>query len=293
MKSRTLFVVLLVVLVFAVGSAIAKDPANNSSNSYLALGDSVTFGYINSAGYEYYYPQNFVSFGDYDSLAFSLNLANAACPGETTGSFLSVAAPDNGCRAYRAVFPLHVAYPSLINSTQYVFATGFLKTNPSTQLVTLMLGANDLLLLEQQCNGNPQCIQQGLPQVYATAEANMTQILAGLRATGYTGAIVIVNYYSPDYTNQLDTEAIMGLNQAISAPAQQFGASVADVFTAFQNAASSPFAMGNTCAAGLLVPANPQTSPPTCDIHASQLGHKLIASVIANLPQSPQRKPSR
>jgi lysophospholipase L1-like esterase len=293
MKSRTMFVVLLMLLSLALGSAVAKEPANNSSNSYLALGDSVTFGYINSAGYEYYYPQNFVSFSDYDSLTFGLNLVNASCPGETTGSFLSPLAPDNGCRAYRAAFPLHVTYQSIVNSTQYVFATGFLRTNLSTQLVTIMLGANDLLLLEQQCNGNPQCIEAGLPAVYATAEANMTEILTGLRATGYSGTIVIVNYYSPDYTNQLDTQAIEGLNQAISAPAQQFGALVADVFTAFQNAANSQFAMGDTCAAGLLVPANPQTSPPTCDIHASQLGHKLIASVIANLPQSPQGKSSK
>ncbi len=288
MKSRTL-VVVLISLSLAAGSALAKDPANNSSNNYLALGDSVTFGYIENAGYEYYYPQNFVSFADYDSLGFSLNLANGSCPGETTGSFLSSTAPDNGCRQYRANFPLHVVYASL-HSTQYAYATGYLRLNPQTLLVTIMLGANDLLLLEQQCEGNPQCIEAGLPQVYATAEANMTQTLAGLRATGYNGAIVIVNYYSPDYTNQLDTQAIAGLNQAISAPASQYGAAVADVFTAFQNAASNQFAMGNTCVAGLLVAANPQTSPPTCDIHASQLGHKLIASVIANLPQSPHGK---
>ncbi len=292
MKLRARVVVSLVFLFLGAGWAVATDPANNSSNNYLALGDSVTFGYIENVGYEYYYPQNFVSFADYDSLGFGLNLANASCPGETTGSFLSATAPDNGCREYRAAFPLHVVYASL-HSTQYAYATGYLRLNPQTQLVTIMLGANDLLLLEQQCDGNPQCIEAGLPQVYATAEANMTQTLAGLRATGYGGAIVIVNYYSPDYTNQLDTQAIAGLNQAISAPAQQFGASVADVFTAFQNAASNQFAMGNTCVAGLLVAANPQTSPPTCDIHASQLGHKLIASVIANLPQSPQRKSSK
>lgn len=289
MKLRATLLIVLTTSAFALGSAWAQAPVNSSTNSYLALGDSIAFGYILNAGYEYYYPANFVSYADYDSLGFSLSLVNASCPGETTGSFLSPIAPDNGCRLYRGYFPLHVIYASL-HSTQYAYATGFLRLNPNTPLVTLMLGANDLLLLEEQCNDNPQCIEAGLPQVYATAEANMAQILAGLRGTGYSGPIVVVNYYSNDYSNQFDTQAIAGLNQAITAPASQYGAVVADVFTAFQNAASNPFAQGNTCVAGLLNPSNPQTSPPTCDVHPSQLGHKLISSVIANLPQSPHSR---
>ena len=292
MKLRATLLILLITSFLALGSAAAKDPAASSSNSYLALGDSVPFGYFVGAGYEYYYPANFVSYGDYDSLAFGVTVVNASCPGETSSSFLSSTAPDNGCHEYRSLFPLHVVYGS-VHATQYSFATGYLRLNPSTPLVTIQLGADDLLLLEEQCNGNPQCIQNGLPQVYATAEANMAHILAGLRATGYTGAIVIVNYYSPDYSNQFETQAIAGLNQAITAPASQYGAVVADVFTAFQNAASNQFAMGNTCAAGLLAAANPQTSPPTCDVHPSQFGHKLISSVIANLPQSPHQKSGR
>jgi lysophospholipase L1-like esterase len=289
MKLRALLGVLLMTTTIALGSAAAKDPAN-SSNNYLALGDSVTFGYMIEAGYEYYYPANFVSFADYDSIVFGLNLANASCPGETTGSFLSSIAPDNGCRAYRRAFPLHVVYSSVINATQLSFATGFLRLNPATPLVTLWLGANDLFLLQQECNNDPTCIENGAPQVFANAEANMAQILADLRATGYAGPIVIVNYYSDDYSNHFDTELIEGLNQAITAPASHYGASVADVFTAFEDLASNQFAMGSACVAGLLNPANPQTSPPTCDFHPSQLGHKVIASVIANLPQSPQRK---
>jgi len=287
MKSRRILGVLMMAALLMAGTAVAKDA--NSSGNYLALGDSVPFGFIAQAGYEYLYPPNFVSYGDYASLIFSLNLVNASCPGETTGSFLSTRAPDNGCREYRSQAPLHVVYPSL-HATQFAYATGYLRTNPSTPLVTIMLGADDLLLLEDECNGDPQCIENGAPQVFATAEANMTQILAGLRATGYTGPIVIVNYYSPDYSNQFETELTQGLNQAVTAPASQFGASVADVFTAFEQQASNQFAQGNTCVAGLLNASNPPTSPPSCDVHPSQLGHKLIATVVAGLSQSPHPK---
>lgn len=290
MKSRRTLGILLVITLLTIG-ALARDDANGSGN-YLALGDSVPFGFIASAGYEYLYPQNFVSYGDYASLILGLNLVNGSCPGETTGSFLSTLAPDNGCRQYRQQAPLHVVYPSL-HATQFAYATGYLRLNPTTSLVTIMLGADDLILLEDECNGNPQCIENGAPQVFMTAEANMTQILAGLRDTGYTGPIVIVNYYSPDYANQLDTMLTQGLNQAVTAPASQYGAVVADVYTAFQNLATNSLAQGNTCVAGLLAAANPQTSPPTCDVHPSQLGHKVIAGVISNLSQLPHNQPAR
>ena len=279
MKNRLIWMVCSLITLFAIGSASATQPAG-SPNNYLALGDSIVFGYITEAGYDYYYPTNFVGYGDWDSLALGLNLANGGCPGETTGSFLSRTAPDNGCRAYRALFPLHVIYPS-VNATQLTYATTYLKQHTSVALVTIQLGANDILLLEEQCNNDPTCIANGAPQVFATAEANMTASLAALRATGYSGPIIVLNYYSPDYSNQFDTEITEGLNQAITAPAPAYGAVVADVFSAFEAASSNPFAGGQTCVAGLLAPANPQTSPPTCDDHPSQYGHKLIAQVVA------------
>ncbi|MGC2109976.1 MAG: SGNH/GDSL hydrolase family protein, partial [Candidatus Korobacteraceae bacterium] len=228
MKAGRIFGVLVMIGVCALASASAKD-RGSSSNEYLALGDSVAFGYIDQAGYEYYNPTNFVNYGDWASLALSLNESNGGCPGETSGSFLSLTAPDNGCRLYRAHFPLHVVYSS-IQSTQFTYATGFLRTHSDVALVTVMLGANDLLLLEEQCNGDPTCIENGAPQVFAAAEAHMQTILAGLRGTGYTGTIEVVNYYSLDYSDQFETELTVGLNQAITAPAAAFGAVVADVF---------------------------------------------------------------
>ena len=53
---------------------------------------------------------------------------------------------------------------------------------------------------------------------------------------------------------------------------------VADVFTAFQTAASNPFAAGNTCKAGLLNAA--AVNEFTCDVHPSQSGQKLIAGAV-------------
>lgn len=276
---------LLVVVLIAVGLASAKEPAGTSPD-YLGLGDSVPFGFISQAGFEYVNSQNFVGYPDWLAIEVGLNEANAACPGETTGSFLSTQAPDAGCRLYRQHAPLHVSYGS--SQTQFDYAINYLLQNGgSTALITLQLGSNDVLLLIQACNNDPQCIAQGLPGVLATAGANMATILAGLRATGYGGAIVIVNYYSTDYTNPMITQITSELNQAITAPAHLFGAGVADVFSAFQ--AASQQAGGRTCAAGLLN-TKPGFNPLACDIHPSQSGQKLIAQVISSLQESAARK---
>ncbi len=269
MKMRGLVSLFLVVSALFIASASAQ------SSSYLALGDSVSFGYIAFAGFEYVNAQNFVGYPDYVTIPHSFNEANAACPGETTGSFISTQAPDNGCRRYRSLAPLHVNYGSA--PTQFQYALTYLPQHGNTALVTLELGANDLFLLEQSCNNDPQCIQNGLPQVLATASANMATILAGLRATGYLGTIVVLNYYSLDYSNQTLTQITEALNAAVTAPAPLFGARVADVFSAFQ-AATQPVG-GRTCIAGLLNPA-PGSNSLACDVHPSQSGHKLIAQTV-------------
>jgi lysophospholipase L1-like esterase len=247
---------------------------DDDDRPYLALGDSVAFGFITQAGYEYINPDNFVGYPAYVGQALRLDAADASCPGETTGGFLSSSALDNGCRAYRARAPLHVAYPS----TQLEFATGFLEAHRRTRLVTLMLGANDLFLLENSCSGDLTCVSAGLPHALAAITANVQTILAALRATGFQGAIAVENYYSLDYSDATGTGITQLLNRALTAAASAQGALVADTFTAFQAAASSPFAGGSPCRAGLLnaLPANQFL----CDVHPSQSGQRLIAQAI-------------
>jgi hypothetical protein len=159
------------ILLFASSALLASDAA--SARPYLALGDSVSFGFITSAGFEYVNPENFVGFPDYVGQPLKFSTNNAACPGETSGSFLSSAAPDDGCRFYRSQVPLHVSY----SSTQLDFAVAFLKAHPNTKLVSVGLGANDVLLLQKQCAGDPTCIALGLPQVLAAVETNLATIL--------------------------------------------------------------------------------------------------------------------
>jgi lysophospholipase L1-like esterase len=260
----------------AAAVCIGGTAAADERDEALVLGDSVAFAYIASAGFAYINPDNFVGFADrLDNRVF--DAADAGCPGETTGSFLSATAPDNGCRAFRSRFPLHVAYAS----TQLEFAKSYLREHRRVHLVTITLGANDGFLLEASCapQADPTaCIEAGVPALLATVEGNMQTILGDLRAAGYYGAIVITNYYSLDYSDAAATGLTALLNHAIEAPAVAYGATVADLFTAFKSVALNAAFGGKTCNTGLLN-ASVQNQL-LCDVHPSQSGHQLIAKTI-------------
>jgi lysophospholipase L1-like esterase len=265
----------LVLTAFAAGSATADD---RDGATLLALGDSVAFGYITQAGHQYVNARNFIGYPEYLSGLLHLETVNAACPGETSGSLFSASAPDNGCRAFRSAFPLHVAY----SSTQLAFATNYLRHHRDVRVVTLAIGANDLFLLQDSCATNPdpsQCIAAGLPAALATIGQNVGTILAAVRGAGFGGHIVIVNYYSLDYSDPVGTGTTALLNQAETAAAKSFGAVVADVFTAFEKATSNPAVAGKTCNAGLLN-VDPQDQT-LCDVHPSQTGQQLMAITVA------------
>jgi lysophospholipase L1-like esterase len=246
----------------------------NDGQLYLALGDSVVFGFITQAGFEYGNAHNFVGYPDYVSQALRFTTTNASCPGEATAGFISATGADNGCRGFKASAPLHVSY----TGTQLDFATGFLNAHPNTRLVTIGLGANDLFILQRACNGDPTCIGNGLPSALATISANMSTILGALRAANFHGVLMIVNYYSLDYSDAAGTGLTKALNQAITSSAQADHAVVADVFDAFKSAAS--IAGGKTCNAGLLNAA-PQNQF-VCDVHPSQSGQQLLAQTVEN-----------
>jgi lysophospholipase L1-like esterase len=269
---RAIFYVCLVAAACVGGTAAAED-----REVALVLGDSVAFAYIDSAGHEYINPGNFLGFADDLEDTLRIESVDAGCPGESTSSFLSSTGADNGCRAFRAKFPLHVAY----SGTQLEFAKKYLERHRDVRLVTITLGANDGFLLENACLLQPDptaCIRAGLPALLATVEGNLQTILADLRATGFGGAIVITNYYSLDYSDAAGTGLTALLNGALAAPAAAYGAVVADLFTAFKTVAAGQTFGGKTCNTGLLnASVHNQLS---CDVHPSQSGHRLIAQTI-------------
>jgi hypothetical protein len=280
-------------LIGCAGEVAATDDGTQQDlkllKSYLALGDSVAFGY-NPDDYASQ-PYNIKAFNGYPeviSLA-PIPVANASCEGETSLSFLNPAAPDKGCHEDRAKgYALHVTYASQAES-QLQYALAFLKTHPTTATVSVGIGANDLLLLQDGCVAKyapdpaaiGACIQAGaLPTIQQTA-ANVGTILGAIRQSGYTGQLVVVTYYSLQYSDlsDLNLQSIYGLDTALVTVAQdpRLNASVAKGFTAF-GAIAKVAGGGDSCKAGLLYQKKDGTG---CDKHPSAFGQSVLAGAVA------------
>ena len=241
---------------------------NGRGKDYLALGDSVAFGYnplVDPSN-----PDNFVGYPSTVAQLADENVTNASCPGEASGSFISPTGTDNGCRLFRTFFPLPVRYSGM----QLDFATSFLLSHPRPRLVTIDIGADDLRLLEQQCLGNIACIEAGLPGLLSKLSANLDTIYGAIRNTAhYRHRLVALTYYALDYRDLVGDSILEALNGVIADRTHAWDGMVADGFGAFGVASN----FGDSCAAGLLI----RLPSGGCDIHPSPLGRDVLAHAIA------------
>jgi lysophospholipase L1-like esterase len=274
--------VLGLTLAFGAGAASAKPGKHfHKGGTYLALGDSVAFGYVPSNAVpppNYLDPSSFVGYPEMLARTLREHVSNASCPGETSTSMLVAGAPSNGCEnqpgspvGYRTLFPLHVEYVG----TQMQYAIQYLRLHRHTRLVTIDIGANDAFLCQEttadQCTSNAELLG-----VANQLSKNLGTIFHDLRKVAhYRGPIVALTYYSLSYSDPASIQSAEFLNSVISSATTANGGIVADGFGAFQGPSNA--AGGDPCAAGLLI----KLPDGTCNIHPSPLGHKLLAAAIA------------
>ena len=252
---------------------------------YLALGDSIAFGYreqANNPSPDYSNAASFVGYPEDLAAAMGLRLTNAACPGETTSSMINKHGASNGCEnsynpntrqqdpvGYRTAFPLHVRY----GGSQLAFAKKFLESHPKTRLVTLTIGANDGFLCQAQTTDG--CLSE-FGALQATIKKNLHTIFGGIRGTGYAGQIVLLNYYSLDYSNNTTTGEIQLLDNALAQGARGYKVRIASAFDSFKAATDQNG--GDVCQAELITVLQNQSSP--CGVHPSVQGQALLAQTV-------------
>jgi lysophospholipase L1-like esterase len=264
--------------------AASAAPAGGSPGygTYLALGDSVAFGYVPPQAVpapDYFDPSSFVGYPEDVARALHLRVSNASCPGETTASMYVPGAQSNGCEnslgssvGYRTLYPLHVTY----GGTQMQYAIRYLVSHRQTRLVTIDIGANDVFLCEEttaDACASPAEFDAVLHQI----ATNLTVIYGLIRGVAqYRGPLVALTYYSLTYSNPPSASevALEALNSVIASVTERFGGKVASGFAAFEG--PSEAAGGSACAAGLLI----KLPDGTCNIHPSHAGHLLLARAI-------------
>ncbi|HEY2271511.1 MAG TPA: SGNH/GDSL hydrolase family protein [Jatrophihabitantaceae bacterium] len=294
--------VLAISTVVAVTPSIAATgPAPISAGArYLALGDSIAFGYREPHSVQTPNPEKPNTFVGYPELIannLDLKLTNAACPGETTASFIDTTRPDNGCTTddtggpgwRTAGFPLHATYASASQS-QLDFAIAYLKAHPGTKLVTLQIGANDGL----RCINLDQCTTPTeLAEALAAVQKRLTRILNNIKNKGgYSGQLVLVNYYSVNSASEQQNELSHELNLAeLQVAGNYSNVTVADAFSQYASAsknAPGTTAGGDTCVAGLeTILTDESSGNENCGIHPSRAGQALIAGAVERVVSKP------
>jgi lysophospholipase L1-like esterase len=252
----------------------ATTSAEDDPGTYLALGDSVPFGFRSGEAGEYRDEDNFVGYPELVGEELGLEVINAACPGETTASFLDPSAQSNGCQnslrsafGYRTAYPLHTAYDS-VDQSQLDLAVSTLTEDDDVGLVTVQIGANDAFLCQQTTPSRCSDAEE-LQAVGQTVQGNLDRILSTLRdEAGYDGQIVVVTYYALDYADPTGA-AIQQLDRGIAQVAEANGADVADGYAAFEERANA--AGGDSVQAGLVLPN---------DVHPTEEGQRLLADVV-------------
>jgi len=276
--------VFLVGVIAAVGAGpTSANPVNGSdaNGTYLALGDSVAFGYVPPNALpppNYLDAHSLVGYPEFLAQQLDEHVSNASCPGETTSSMLEAGAQSNGCEnepgspvGYRTLFPLHAQYVG----TQMDYALHYLAAHKHTRLVTIDIGANDVFLCQEttadKCTSGAE-----LNRVVNEIATNLGTIFHELRdVAGYRGPIVGLTYYSLSYSDPVTVAGTESLDSVIAGVTTANGGIVADGFAAFED--PSLASGGDPCAAGLLI----KLPDGTCNIHPSPAGQQLLAGAIA------------
>jgi len=290
-KLAALAICAMLGLAVASAPALAKKPAKKpkapkitvhtpvtAGSTYLALGDSVTFGYEESTvvpAPNYTDAASFIGYPEVLGSELHLNVVNAACPGETSSSLIDPTAQSNGCEnapgggpAYlTSGFPLHVKY----TGSQLNFAVSYLKTHHNVRLVSLLIGANDLFLCQETTADHCASLTEEAG-VIGTVANNVKTILSAIRNKAhYGGQIALLGYYST--SPAIDALTVQG-NQTVATVAKPFHVEDANVFGEF--AAADAHSGDNACTAGLLT----QLSGGGCGVHPSYAGQGLIAQAV-------------
>ena len=259
-------IVILIVILMAGASVQAQQ-------TYMAIGDSLAFGFqqdkfVSELLSGTYDPANFNTgyvdvFGSIlrNSLP-NLKTVNFSCPGETT-----ITLAVGGCPFHNSLIalPLHQSYPG--STPQLRAAVDYLQAHPGeVLLITLTIGANDLLNVISGCNRDATCVQAALPALMDNAGSALETEIVILKTVSPQSLVLYTNVPNPYlYSNPDLDPSFVSFNLRMLAKATNVGAKVVDWADVEKQYDSATF-----CLLSFVC------TPPTYDIHPTDLGYRLL-----------------
>ena len=294
MSRRKLLVMALVSVMVVALFPTAVSAGEAEPGVYISLGTSLAAGTsVDSSGNSLAFTDRSYTDQLYERLSKRSDLSHVklGCPGETTDQLLggvnAAGSPSNCAALYATGSQIGDALATTASS--------------NVTLITIDIGANDILQAQVVCAGDPVCITAAIPGILG----NVGGIMGTLRAAGYDGLIVAMNYYNPQIAAGIGfypgtagplapdpafaglTDALtVGFNDGLAQVYGAFGVPVANVYRAFNAGDFGDDSPANgvwdnidvVCRATFMCPTNGYTS----DIHPTPRGYGLIAKTIAN-----------
>ena len=246
---------------------------------YLALGDSVAYGFQPSASKGT--PPSAFDTGYVDvfaarlrALAPKIRVVNYSCPGESTRTFIA-----GGCSGRHDVKGLHDPY----KGAQLKAAVAFLRAHPGeVSPITLTLWGNDLGETIDACKGKFACVQTRAPR---TITSGLTSILRQLRAAAPKAKIIVTGTWNPEVGNFKQTDPLYrSIGTTIARTAKTVNAGFADTFPTFNPQGNPAREKERICALTFAC------SKFKGDPHPTDAGYRAIAAAVWDASGYP-RKP--
>jgi lysophospholipase L1-like esterase len=240
---------------------------------YLALGDSITYGFQPTKAKPGAPPSAFhtgyvdVFAARLRKLSAGVRVVNYGCPGESTVTFTR-----GGCPAFADRIELHDAF----RGSQLKAALSFLRAHPGdVSPITLTLYGNDWLpVLLDTCKGDVACARKRAPSTTASFGSRLATILDRLRAAAPTADIIVTGAWNPD-PNQLQQlgPVYRGFEASIARAGTASHARVARMLPVFNPPGSLQSRRARLCALTYICSKG--------DPHPTDAGYRAMAGAVA------------
>ena len=288
MKKRMISLIMAMVMCFSLLPITARA----ANPVYLAIGDSITTGYKSDT------EKVSRPFADQLAQAEGYDLTNLSADGETSltllgklmndGSEISQKLPDAD------LITITIGGNDLMGALYSFLLRSYNEANPTNPLTlqklmdALKKPAENVFLLLALMGYIPDFPGSAEEtQALADFENNLGQILSLIQSKNKDATVILTTQYNP-YSHITDASAqsiinafeqsVTKLNQKITAS----GATVADVYTPFKQAAAAGQQLTNA------VFDTKNLANSTLDIHPNQEGHNKIAQIIQGVLPEPQ-----
>ena len=261
----------LAVLAVIAGALTARSAPAAPQAYYLALGDSITYGYQPTKARKNLPPSGFntgyvdVFAARLRALAPGIQVVNYGCPGESTVTFVK-----HDCPALSEGIRLHDTY----SGPQLEAALAFLRAHPGqVSPITITLWGKDIGDLEEACKGRVRCVRKRAPRAVAKLGSRLRSILVQLRAAAPQAEIIATGAWNFE-VGRLARVAFLyrSIDKRIKRSATSAGARVANMRRVFNPGGGFAKTRKRVCALTYVCSLG--------DVHPKDAGYRAMAKAF-------------